>query len=64
MKPKLDKGAVMTLAGQIQQAILSDVTGRAGWDGAYDGFDRATRDEIRQTQTALIAEQIEKFFGL
>lgn len=63
MKPKLDKGAVMTLAGQIQQAILDDVCDRAGWDAEYDNFDRATRDEIRQTQTKKIAEEIEKFFA-
>jgi hypothetical protein len=63
MKPKLDKGAVMTLASQIQEKILVDVTGRSGWDGAYDGFDRETQDEIRKTQTKLIAEEIEKFFA-
>lgn len=60
MKPKLDKGAVMTLAGQIQQAMWRDIRGRNGFD---INIDRKTLDELRQEQTNLIAEEIERFFA-
>jgi len=60
MKPTLDKGAVMTLAGMIQQAIWRDIRGRAGFDIEID---RKTLDELRQEQTKLVAEEIERFFA-
>ena len=41
---------------QIVEAILEELSGRGGFDGFWDGCDKETQKEIKQTLTVKVGE--------